>query len=67
MVDSKMLINKILERGYTFEYISNLINVNSDLLFMKIDSKVEFTVCEASKISLLLRLSYKEAKDIFFS
>lgn len=67
MINGELLKNKIFERGYTIENFSDALNVRNNILIMKINSNIEFTVGEVSKISLLLRLNYNEIEDIFFS
>ena len=68
MVNIDKLKAKIIENGITVEVLAEKLNMNRATLYRKIQGKGDsFKIKEADNIAKELKLSGKEASEIFFS
>lgn len=63
----ELLKNKIKERGLKFNYIAGKLDLSEYGFSLKLRGTTEFKWSEIEKIVMLLNLSEKEKKEIFFT
>ena len=61
------LKEKILEKGYRYDYIYSHLKLSRQGFFNKLSGKTEFTLYEILVLSKLLKLTDEEKIDIFFA
>ena len=64
-LNANVLVEKIIENGYTIRDISNLLGVSKDDLAWKLNDVAEFTIGETYTLKSMLSLSDSEAINIF--
>jgi len=62
-----LLKGKIVEKGYTVETVADKTGINRATLYRKLNNFEKITIGEAKKIANALRLTPKEATEIFLS
>lgn len=66
-MDKNKLKGKIVECGFTYKKIANLIGVSETTFTSKMNEKTKFNIDEATKIGNMLCLSEEEKVKIFLN
>lgn len=67
MCDILKLRGKIVENGLNQESLAKKVGMNRSTLNRKMKTGEAFTIGEANKIAIILKLSKEEAMEIFFT
>ena len=66
MVNTRKLRGKIIENGFTYAAISDLLGISSCTFGRKIRNVSEMTIAEAEQLISILNIDVSEAIEYFF-
>lgn len=66
MVNTRKLRGKIIEKGFTYAALSDLMGISSCTFGRKIRNVSEMTIAEAEQIISILNIDAADAVDYFF-
>ena len=67
MTDTKRLKDKIKKSGIKYTFIAGKLGISKQSLFRKLEDGTDFKVSQMFILKDILRLSAKEAREIFFA
>lgn len=67
MFDKNKFRAKVIENGLTMTQVANQLNINVATLYRKVNGTSDFTRTEIQTLKDLLKLTVREATEIFFA
>lgn len=65
-MNANKLKAKIIENGLNVEGLAKLIGITKSSMYRKLNNSQRITICEASQIKEVLKMTDEEATQIFF-